>query len=57
MFPGIADRIEKGTIAFSTPRMKIKALSSEERKYVVSVGGSILLTEHIHTDRYHQNEH
>jgi hypothetical protein len=37
--------------------MKIKALSSEERKYVVSVGGSMLLTEHIHTDGYHQNEH
>lgn len=42
MFPGIAERIEKDVTAFAPPTMKVKVIASEERKYAVWIGGSIL---------------
>merc|ERR1712048_979976 len=42
MFPGIADRMQKGITALAPPTMKIKIIAPPERKYSVWIGGSIL---------------
>lgn len=42
MFPGIENRIDKEVTALAPATMKIKVVATEERKYAVWVGGSIL---------------
>lgn len=42
MFPGLAERLSKELGAAAPAAMKVKVISSEERKYSVWIGGSIL---------------
>ena len=42
MFPGIADRMQKEITALAPPTMKIKIITTPERKYSTWIGGSIL---------------
>jgi actin-related protein len=42
MFPGLAERLSKELVKAVPSAMKVKVISSEERKYSVWIGGSIL---------------
>merc|ERR1719347_27845 len=42
MYPGIADRVQKGIKAMAPDSMTIKIIAPPERKYSVWIGGSIL---------------
>jgi actin beta/gamma 1 len=42
MFPGIGDRIQKEVTQLAPPTMKVKVITSPERKYSAWIGGSIL---------------
>jgi actin-related protein len=42
MFPGIGDRLQKEVTQLAPPTMKVKIISSPERKYSAWIGGSIL---------------
>ncbi|XP_048204732.1 actin, cytoplasmic 2-like [Perognathus longimembris pacificus] len=42
MYPGMADRMQKEITALAPSTMKIKIIAPPERKYSVSIGGSIL---------------
>lgn len=42
MFPGLPERLSKELVKSVPSTMKVKVVSSEERKYSVWIGGSIL---------------
>jgi actin-related protein len=42
MFPGISTRLQKELAAMAPSAMKVKVLASEERKFLVWLGGAIL---------------
>ncbi len=51
MFPGIADNMQKEIVALTPPTMKIKIIAPPERKYSVWIGGSILASLHLPSNK------
>lgn len=42
MYDGIAERLEKELVALAPPTMKVKIIASDERRYAVWMGGSVV---------------